>query len=158
MATKVVNNEGIALNTYTVKILFEAYSEEVDELWLQRCDPEGMANAAVRTSKKQKALKDKNIVIADLRGKLRIERRRSRGAQLNLKKSDKIIEVLREQNDNMAGQMLTFLCSDIVNGDVIRKSHLIQHMMDQISVFSKSAYRDNAMFRNKVIKKMCTNN
>jgi len=40
--TEVVDNEGKALNTYTVKVLFEAYSEEVDELWLKRCDHEGM--------------------------------------------------------------------------------------------------------------------
>ena len=144
MVTNIVNNEGQALNTYTVKVLFENYSEEVDELWLQKFDPEEMANTTVRASKRQKTLKDSNIIIADLRGKLRIERRKSRGAQLNLEKSDKIIKVLREQNNNMAEQISTFLCCDIVNENVIRKSNLIQHMMDQISVFSKSTNRDNA--------------
>ena len=64
------------INTYTVKVLFENYSEDVDELWLQKRDPEGTANAAVRASKKQKTLRDKSVVIADLRGKLRVERRR----------------------------------------------------------------------------------
>ena len=137
--TNIVINEGQALNTYTVKVLFENYSEE-----LQKFDPEEMANTTVRASKRQKTLKDSNIIIADLRGKLRIERRKSRGAQLNLEKSDKIIKVLREQNNNMAEQISTFLCCDIVNENVIRKSNLIQHMMDQISVFSKSTNRDNA--------------
>lgn len=119
--TNVVNNEG-RLNTYTVKILFENYSEVVDELWLQKYDPETTAYLQPQSSSRitSKRIKDKNVIIADLRGKLRIERRRSRGARLNLEKSDNIIEALARQNENMAEQISTFLCSDIVNGNVIR--------------------------------------
>ena len=65
------------INTYTVKVLFENYSEAVDELWLRKCDPEGMDHASARASKKQRTLKGKNIVIANLQGKLRVERKRS---------------------------------------------------------------------------------
>ena len=137
------------INIYTVKVLFENYSEEVDELWLKKYDP-GMANTKARVSKKQRTLNDKNIVIANLQGKLRVERKKSRGAQLNLQKSDKIIEVLTHQSENMAEQIASFLCSDIVNENVVRKSNLIQHMMDQITVFTKSAHRENATLKSKV--------
>ena len=41
------------INIYTVKVLFENYSEEVDELWLKKYDP-GMANTKARVSKKQR--------------------------------------------------------------------------------------------------------
>ena len=58
---------------------------------------------AARASKKQKTLKDKDVVVADLRGRLRMERRRSRAAQINLEKSDKAIEALRRESDDMAG-------------------------------------------------------
>ena len=67
------------INIYTVKALFENYSEEVDELRLKKHDP-GMANTKARASKKQRTLNDKNIVIANLQGKLRVERKKSRGA------------------------------------------------------------------------------
>ena len=120
-----------------------------DELWLQKYDAEKVANT-VRASKKRRTLKDKNIIIADLRGKLRVERRRSKGAQLNLEKSDKIVEALTRQRENMAEQISTFLCTDIVNENFIKKTKLIQHMMDQISVFTKSTHRDNAMLKSKV--------
>ena len=54
--TNIINNEGQALNTNTVKVLFENYYEEVDELWLQKFDPEEMANTTVRASKRQRTL------------------------------------------------------------------------------------------------------
>ena len=65
------------INAYTVKVLFENYSEVVDELWLRKCDPEGMDHASARASKKQRTLKGKSVVIANLQGKLRVERKRS---------------------------------------------------------------------------------
>ena len=86
------------VNAYTAKALFESYSEDVDELWLQKRDPEGMANTAARASKKQKTLKDESVAVADLRGKLRVERRRSRGclrlSTLNLPRKSAITTLL----------------------------------------------------------------
>merc|ERR1711998_313425 len=64
--------------------------------------------------------------------------------------SDKIIQALTHQSENMAEQIASFLCSDIVNENVVRKSNLIQHMMDQITVFTKSAHRENATLKSKV--------
>ena len=69
---------------------------------------------AARASKKQKALKDKDVVVADLRGRLRVERRWSRAAQINLEKSDKAIEALRRESDDMAEETSSLPRSDVV--------------------------------------------
>ena len=117
--TEVVNNEGSCLNLYTVKIIFERWSEEVDELWLQCYNNEETMNAVL---KKKRTIHHKNIEIANLRGKLRVDREKAGKTQIELEKSEKIVKVLREQNDNMAEQISSFLCCDIVNENVIRKS------------------------------------
>ncbi len=70
--------------------MFEPCVEQVDELWLHRCNPDEKMNA--RTNRKR-TLHDKNIIIADLRGKLRVERKKSRGIQVDLAKSEKVINV-----------------------------------------------------------------
>ena len=59
----VIDGNGSNANLYTVKILFESCTEEVDETWLRRYNvDEAMSD---RLSRKR-TLTEKNVVIADL--------------------------------------------------------------------------------------------
>lgn len=69
--TEIVDNEGRCLNLYTVKIMFMPSSEQVDKLWLQQHNPGEVMNTR---SKRKRTLKEANVIIADLKGKLRLEK------------------------------------------------------------------------------------
>ena len=124
----VVDGNGSNVNLYTVKILFESCTEEVDETWLRRYNvDEAMSD---RLSRKR-TLTEKNIVIADLKGKLRVERKRSRGMQIDLDNKDRIMDVLREQNENMAGKISELLSFQANEANAVLMSNLIRMTLYQ---------------------------
>ena len=142
----VIDGNGSNANLYTVKVLFEPCSEQVDEGWLRRHD-------STDKNDRKRTLKDKNIIIADLKGKLRIERKRSRRMEIDLDNKDRLIDVLREQNDNMAGKISELLSFKANETNAVANNYLIKHVVDQVSIFSKSTHRENLFLRREVFVK-----
>ena len=145
----VVDGEGSALNLYTVKVLFEACSEQVDEKWLERYSDEAITD---RLSRKR-TLTEKNVVISSLKGKLNSERKKNRNMRRELQEKDRIINLLRAQNDNMAGEISELPSFQIDDADSKTKNRLIRHMVDQMSIFAKSTYRESLRLRREVLLK-----
>ena len=140
----VVDGNGSNINLYTVKTSLESRAEEVDEAWLQRRASD--EKSSDRLSRKR-ALTDKNVVIADLKGELRVERKRSRGVQIDLDNKDRVIDALQEQSDNMAGKASDLLSFKANEANAVTSNCLIMHVVDQVSIFSKSAHRENLLLR-----------
>ena len=51
--------------------------------------------------------------------------------QVDLKKSENIINVLRKQSENMAGKISELLCFKVDDVNATTKNHLIHHMFSQ---------------------------
>ena len=70
-----------------------------------------------------------------------------------MKKRDRIINLLREQSDNMAGKMSELSSFEVDDIKAIVNNQLISHMVDQIYVFSKSTHREKLLLRSEVFLK-----